>query len=201
MSDVLVQFDEPQLSADGRMFIAQVIASRLPTGLWEAWIEFYPRIGGDPVRTQRETEQLSRGDLRFWAAGLTPAHLTDALIRALAPEEATSAKGSAPFVSAERGAEEQTVFETNRIRNDEPVLDPVAIYQRSGEYTLRQELRALDAQQLSNIIAGHDIREIDVVDLARTYEDALAERIVAGVQHNVAKNRTLATTRETTAPK
>ncbi len=196
MSDVLVQFDEPQLSADGRMFVAQVMASRLPTGLWEAWIEFHPRIGGDPVRTPRATEQLSRGDLRFWAAGLTRTDLKDALIRALAPQEAPTATGIAQPRESERAGEEQTVLETNLLRNDDPIFDPVAVYQRSGEYTLRQELRALNARQLADIIGAFDIGEMDVVDLARTYEDALAERIVAGVQHNVDRNRTVSSRAE-----
>ena len=196
MSDVLVQFDEPQLSADGRMFVAQVMASRLPTGLWEAWIEFHPRIGGDPVRTPRATEQLSRGDLRFWAAGLTRTDLKDALIRGLAPQEAPTATGIAQPRESERAGEEQTVLDTNLLRNDDPIFDPVAIYQRSGEYTLRQELRALNARQLADIIGAFDIGEMDVVDLARTYEDALAERIVAGVQHNVDRNRTVSSRAE-----
>ena len=196
MSDVLVQFDEPQLSADGRMFVAQVMASRLPTGLWEAWIEFHPRIGGDPVRTPRATEQLSRGDLRFWAAGLTRTDLKDALIRALAPQEAPTATGIAQPRESERAGEEQTVLDTNLLRNDDPIFDPVAIYQRSGEYTLRQELCALNARQLADIIGAFDIGEMDVVDLARTYEDALAERIVAGVQHNVDRNRTVSSRAE-----
>jgi hypothetical protein len=188
MSDVLVQFDEPQLSADGRMFIAQILGSRLPSGLWEAWIEFHPRIGGEPVRTERETEQLSRGDLRFWAAGITRDHLRSALARALTPREAFSPATKRP-TATRLPDEEQTVVETSLLRTDEPVLDPEALYKRSGEYALRQELRALDAEQLATIIGAFEIEEMDVVDLARTYEDALAERIVAGVQHNVDKNR------------
>jgi hypothetical protein len=191
MPDILVQFDEPQLSTDGRMFIAQVVASRLPTGIWEAWIEFHPRIGGDPVRTGRETEQLSRGDLRFWAAGLTRAHMREALARALAPTEAAAPQSSAERAELTRGSHENTVLDTNRVRGEAPVLDPLAVYERSGEYTLRQELRALDARQLADIISAHDIEEMDVVDLARTYEDALAERIVAGVQHVVGKKRAM----------
>lgn len=191
MPDILVQFDEPQLSTDGRMFIAQVVASRLPTGIWEAWIEFHPRIGGDPVRTGRETEQLSRGDLRFWAAGLTRTHMREALARALAPTEAAAPQSSAERAELTRDAHENTVLDTNRLRGEAPVLDPVAVYERSGEYTLRQELRALDARQLADIISAHDIEEMDVVDLARTYEDALAERIVAGVQHVVGKKRAM----------
>ena len=188
MTDVLVQFDEPQLSADGRMFIAQVLGDRLPTGLWAAWFEFHPRIGGDPVRTNRETEQLSRGDLRFWAAGVTQESLREALERALD----SRGKGTMPEPSAiasdERGTPDEAVLETNVVKSAEPLLNPVSLYQRAGEYTLRQELRALDARQLADIIEAFDIGDMDVVDLARTYEDALAERIVASVQHNVARN-------------
>lgn len=193
MSDVLVQFDEPQLSADGRMFTAQVVGARLPTGLWEAWIEFHPRVGGDPVSTRRETEQLSRGDLRFWAAGITRAHLKDALARALGREAASTQQGSARAGAAGKTPDEHMALETQFLRNDEPALDPMAVYRQFGEYTLRQELRALDARELASIISVYDIEEMEVVDLARTYEDALAERIVAGVQHNVARARTFST--------
>jgi hypothetical protein len=199
MSDVLVQFDEPQRSADGRMFTAQVMGARLPTGLWEAWIEFHPRVGGEPLRTPRETEQLSRGDLRFWAAGITREHLGAALSRALAPSD------SQPLPTNVQTAPEledgETVVETPFLRDDEPVLDPMGVYRHSGEYCLRQELRALDAQQLATIISAHAIEDMDVVDLARTYEDALAERIVASVQHNVVREQTLSDRSESRAPK
>lgn len=188
MSDVLVQFDEPQLSADGRMFIAQVQASRLPSGLWEAWIEFHPRVGGDPVWTGPETEQLSRGDLRFWAAGITREHLKDALARAIAARDASPQMRARP-VAAGMIDENQPVLDTGVGRLNEPALDPESLYERFGEYALRQELRALDAQQLATIIDAFGIAEMDVVDLARTYEDALAERIVAAVQQNVDRNR------------
>ncbi|HXF24668.1 MAG TPA: hypothetical protein VN602_09110 [Gemmatimonadaceae bacterium] len=201
MSDVLVQFDEPQLSADGRMFTAEVRGNRLPTGLWEAWIEFQPRIGGDPVRTPRETEQLSRGDLRFWAAGITRDQLRDALARALAPHEAQHADASARVTDTGDTVEDEPVLETTQAASDDPVLDPFAVYRHSGEYTLRQELRGLDAQQLADIIGKYRIADIDVIDLARTYEDALAERIVADVQHNVDTNRTPSPAPESRAEK
>lgn len=189
MSDILVQFDEPQLCTDGRMFTAEVRGQRLPTGLWEAWIEFYPRIGGEPVRTPPETEQLSRGDLRFWAAGITRAHLADALATALNWCGTASPDVTASTTGLSQNASQQAALDTNLMRTDAPILDPIAVYQRSGEYTLRQELRGLDARQLDSIIAAFNIAEMDVIDLARTYEDALAERIVAGVQHNVGSNR------------
>lgn len=185
MSDILVQFDEPQLSADGRMFIAEVRGQRLPTGLWEAWIEFQPRIGGDPVRTPRETEQLSRGDLRFWAAGITRAHLADALATALKWCTGTSPESIVEAAGPTLNHVLQPDLDSHDPGVDVPPLDPFAVYQRSGEYSLRQELRALDARQLDKIIAAHNVEEMDVIDLARTYEDALAERIVAAVQHRV----------------
>lgn len=185
MPDTLVQFDEPQLSADGRMFVAEVRGQRLPSGLWEAWIEFHPRIGGDPVRTPRETEQLSRGDLRFWAAGITRAHLADALERALSPRVTTDSRLVPSSPESVRSTSQRLPLDTNRVRDENPVLDPMAVYQHSGEYTLRQELRGLDAEQLADIISAYSIQGGDVTDLARTYEDALAETIVAAAQHSV----------------
>ncbi|MDQ2890273.1 MAG: hypothetical protein M3R65_06920 [Gemmatimonadota bacterium] len=189
MTDVLVQFDEPQLSADGRLFVAQVVVARLPTGLWEAWIEFQPQLGGDTMRSCRETEQLSRGDLRFWAAGITRQHLAACLKRALDSHNADNVAVVAPTTAANTtgaaGAAERMILDTSALNTEAPLLDPVAVYRQSGEYTLRQELRALDARQLADIIAGHSIEDMDVVDLARTYEDALAEQIVASVQHTV----------------
>ncbi|MGI9089496.1 MAG: hypothetical protein ACR2GG_00165 [Gemmatimonadaceae bacterium] len=198
MSEVLVQFDEPQPAPDGRLFIAQVDGQRVSEGLWEAWIEFYPRDGGEPIRTRRETEQLTRGDLRFWAAGITRRYLSEALVRALAPERSAIPRGiSVPMLesalaNARAGmhSDERMVLETNLVHISPAPLDPVEIYRRAGEYRLRQELRALDAKQLRDVIVAYDVPEIDMHDLVRTFEDALAERIVAAVQQRVGANRT-----------
>jgi hypothetical protein len=190
MAEVLVQFDEPQRSADGRYFVAQVCGRRSVQGLWEAWIEFHGTEGGDPIRTSNETEQLSRGDLRYWAAGLTRTYLQEALERAMTARGSLPAQSELSFSSFElpEGAE-QLVLETNAVNYALPVLDPVAVYRQRGEYSLRQELRALHAQHLRNIIAAFEIPEVDTIDLARTFEDALAERIVAGVQQRVGVSR------------
>lgn len=179
------------------MFTAEVRGNRLTNGLWEAWLEFQPRVGGDPVRTPRETEQLSRGDLRFWAAGITRDQLKDALARALTAGQGLHTELPVNAAVSGEPHTEQTVLETNQFGYDERVLDPFAVYKRSGEYTLRQELRGLDARQLAAIIGTYQIADMDVLDLARTYEDALAERIVAGVQHNVDANRPLSPRPET----
>lgn len=189
MPDVLVQFDDPQRSADGRLFTAQAIGDRLATGLWQAWIEFHPRVGGDPVRTPPETEQLSRSDLRFWAAGITPAHLAASLSAALSNRDLSSVGASTNALELPSRQGEQAVFHPASARTEEPVIDPIKLFELSGEYSLRQELRAMDASQLADIITAYGIMDVDVTDLARTYEDALAERIVACVQHSVATNR------------
>ncbi|HEY7897808.1 MAG TPA: hypothetical protein VIC03_05300 [Gemmatimonadaceae bacterium] len=190
MSETLVQFDEPQLSADGRMFIAQVRGEQVPTGLWEAWLEFQPRIGGEPVRTAPETEQLSRGDLRFWAAGITRAHLAEALERALHWHSSGPTRPVNSVTGASSAAGHRLSADPVVVAGASPILDPIALYQRSGEYTLRQELRELDARRLADIIGAFGIDEVDVLDLARTYEDALAEKIVASVQQRVESIRT-----------
>jgi hypothetical protein len=192
MPEVLVQFDEPKRAADGRLFVAQVCGQRLPLGIWEAWIEFSPLDGGDPVSTGPATEQLTRGDLRFWAAGLTRKYLDDALVKALSPQAIWPRRAPLPpFELPDDLADgEHMVLETNAIHRPRPVVDPFAAYAR-GEYALRQELRVLDAAHLRDVIIAYNLPEVDTSIMARTFEDALVERIVAGVQQSVGVRPTL----------
>jgi hypothetical protein len=186
MPEVLVQFDEPQQAADGRLFVAQVKGSRMESGLWEAWIEFHPHDGGDPVRTGAETEQLTRGDLRYWAGRLTRDDLSEALNRSLPPNEyVPAARSRADGAFGTDRPTEQTAMDSMVIRYALPALDPIAVLGERGEYDLRQELRALTARELQEIISSYTIPEFDVHDITRTFEDALAERIVAGAQQRV----------------
>ena len=190
MAVSLVLFDEPLLSADGRIFTAQVRGQQLATGLWEAWLEFQPNLRGETIRTPAETEQLSRGDLRFWAAGITHAHLADSLRTALQtqstifPQTRTRATQSEAYVD---GPATDVELEGDARAG----VDPIALYERTGEYALRQVLRELDAPQLADIMEAMGLDGADVLDLAPTYEDALAVRIVAGVQQYVELNRTI----------
>lgn len=186
MAVTLVQFDEPQVSTDGRVFTVQVRAQQRQGGLWEAWLDFQPSAGGDSVSTTPETEQLSRSDLRYWAAGITRQYLADALERALQSH-------------TKRLAEAVYERSTNRVGNtndaplekaDAGILDPIALYERTGEYAFRQVLRELEAPELADIIESMGLDAADMEDLAPTFEDALAERIVVGVQQCVGSNRT-----------
>lgn len=182
MPELLVQFDEPQPAPDGRLFVAQVNGRRATNGLWEAWLEFYPREGGEPVRTGRETEQFTRGDLRFWAAGITRQYLSEALIRAL-----TGSSSQAPWRSAGLLAEDFGTYDLAPNGFDlevsaGPLPDPAELYRSGGERRLRQELRALSAAELREIMAVHGITEAPVAEPGRTFEDALSDNIVASVQ-------------------
>ncbi|HXC24542.1 MAG TPA: hypothetical protein VNU46_01415 [Gemmatimonadaceae bacterium] len=185
MSEILVQFDEPQRGTDGRSYIAQVCGRLVADDLWEAWIEFAPTDGRDSVRTGRETEQFTRGDLRYWAAHLTREYLDEALPRALTHTPHVTHPTMALIAMDVLVGEEHMVLETDLLLRPVPVLDPFALYRQSGTYTLRQELRALDARRLQDIIAAYEISALDTDDVLRTFEDALAERIVADVQQRV----------------
>ncbi len=80
--DVLIRFDGPITGLDGKRYHAQVCGQLADDGLWEGWIEFEPAEGGDWFRSPRETEQPNRGDLAYWATGLTHTYLQGALERA-----------------------------------------------------------------------------------------------------------------------
>lgn len=155
-------------------------------GLWEAWIEFYPRDGGEPARTRRETEQLTRGDLRFWAAGITRTYLAQALVRAISPAHTVTTRELATLntEARRRSDDEHTVLETDLIHSSTS-LNPMSVYRKGGEYVLRQKLRALDARQLRDLILAYGIPELDIRDATPTFEDALAERIVVAAQQSV----------------
>lgn len=83
---VLVKFENVVRSEDGRTWLAQVCGRQAAENMWEGWIEFEPRDGGEVIRTPRETSQPNRQDLEYWAGGLTAAYLEGALARALDPD-------------------------------------------------------------------------------------------------------------------
>ncbi|MEX2284557.1 MAG: hypothetical protein WEE89_18860 [Gemmatimonadota bacterium] len=86
MADVLVQFENEIVDADQHAYVARVCGREAEDGLWDGWVEFEPKAGGETLRTPRETRQPNRTDLDYWAAGLTVTYLEGALQRALDPE-------------------------------------------------------------------------------------------------------------------
>lgn len=177
MPDVLAQFDERIALSDGRGYFAQACAAPNQDGLWEGWIEFIPADGGAAVRTARETTQPSRAAAAYWASGLTPVFLEGALNRALNPpvRKVTAAPESvfeSPAPSAPAGVDPS---------GGQPapaILDPYSVY-RKGERLLRQELGALSAWHLANVVLGYRMSEELPTVLNSLPKAALIELIVA----------------------
>jgi hypothetical protein len=176
--EILGQFDEPVPAEDGTLYQAQACGASMPDGLWEAWIEFIPVDGGQPIRSPRETTQPNRTDTIYWASGLTPVYLEGALQRARRGPvvKRAIARPTAPFF--DRPA---VVVADDRVRPvGEAILDPFAVYER-GDVALRQKLRALSAIHLVNIIAAYNLSDEPAAALSHLPHATLVDIIAAAV--------------------
>lgn len=70
-------------SREGESYRALVIGEQQPDGAWHGRIDFHPLIGGKARSTGRETTQVSRGALEYWATGLEPIYFEGAFERAV----------------------------------------------------------------------------------------------------------------------
>ena len=175
MAEVLARFS--QRIRDGvTAFQAQACGAPMSDGRWSAWIEFIPVDGGHPLCSPRETTQPNRTDAKYWATGLTPVYLEGALQRAQKPLVRKHAEPAAPMFAEPL---------PDLVEEDPPpsdaVLDPVSIYQKS-EGLLRQQLGALSAWHLVNIIRAYGLSEEPGSVLKQLPAPSLIARIVAGCQ-------------------
>jgi hypothetical protein len=174
--EVFVTFTELVSGPDGRQFVARACGSLGTDGLWQGWVEFSPLDAGVVLRSQRETTQPNRQDLRYWATGLTPVYLEGSLARTLSPP-ATTAPPPAP-VSAYDGP-------ASHIRSENPasagVLNPFSVY-RKGEALLRRQLGALSGWHLINVIRGYELSEQTDRQLGALTDAELVELIVIAVR-------------------
>jgi len=69
-------------SRDGVEYRVWVMGQQREDGSWHGWIEFHPDSSGPVLVTGRETTQVSRGALHYWAGGLEPIYFDGALARA-----------------------------------------------------------------------------------------------------------------------
>ncbi len=183
MAEVLVQFETVLLAPDGRSYVPRACGGLEEAGgLWEGWIEFVPSDGSTVLRTPQETQQSDRDDLLYWATGLTDVYLEGALERALDTSQPT------PGVAALTPAYDQPAPERVgtpatevQVAHARAVLDPFEVY-RQGELILQQELSALDAMHLRNIIRAHRLVDEETVDLLGMSRLALTELILAAVR-------------------
>jgi hypothetical protein len=182
MPEILVQFEEPVLSSDGTPYRAQACGAAMDTGMWEGWIEFVPLDGGTPVRSRRETTQPNRGDAVYWATGLSATYLEGALERAL---RGPIVKPIVP--AAEPIFDSPAPAFTSAGATSEParaILDPFSVYEK-GETLLRNQLGALSAWHLVNIVVAYELSEEPITVLNRLPQGALIEIIVAGVREQL----------------
>jgi len=164
MAEVLAEFADP-VACDGVAYRAQACGAPLGN-VWEAWIEFLPIGSGPAIRTARETTQPNFTDAQYWASGLTHVYLEGALSRALNPLVRRVVTGSRPVFDAPA---------------PEAILDPFSVYQK-GEGLLRQELGALSAWHLVNIIRTYQLSDRSTAELNALPPPALVDLIVAGVR-------------------
>ena len=176
MAEVLVEYSDPVTSKEGRTFIARACGAELDDSRWQGWIEFEPVDGGPPMRSGRETTQPNRTDTVYWATGLTPVYLEGSLDRALnpLPRPTPSAPPPPSFAGPAPAMADQPPVR-------ESVLNPFSVY-RKGESLLRNQLSALSAWHLVNIIEAYGLSEQRRADLEATPEPVLVELIVSAVQ-------------------
>jgi hypothetical protein len=178
MAEVLLQLNDPLEGSDGRHYVSRVCGRPAPNGGWEGWIEFVPEDGSRVLRSHRETRQADREALLYWATGLTPVYLDGALQRTLDPPHRAE-----PVTLPEPAYDGPAPDLRPPVHSPEvrAVLDPFSVYAK-GEELLRQELSALNAWHLRNIIRGYALLDIGDVELQRLTHAELAEWIVSAVR-------------------
>lgn len=85
MAEVLRSFPDWLVGRDGQRYRARACGRARADGRWEAWIEFVSADGRVVRRSRRETVQPNRGDLEYWASGLSSIYLDGSLERTLEP--------------------------------------------------------------------------------------------------------------------
>ena len=165
MTELLVAFQEPVLSPEGKAYQARAVGGELAGTMWQGWIEFTPIDGGVTVVSGRETTQPNRQDTVYWATGLTPVYLEGALARTLHSAPTRSQAAAPPPLP----------------RSETSVLDPFASYMK-GEMLLRRQLGALSSWHLVTIITAHGLSDQEPTALASSPPDVLIELIVLQVK-------------------
>lgn len=176
MAEVLIEFTDPVISPEGKAYTARACGAERPNHMWQGWIEFLPRDGGDPVRSGRETTQPNRLDTLYWATGLTAVYLEGALHRALNPLVRPVARGMARPVF---DGPAPNIFAVDP--NAKSILNPFSVY-RKGESLLRNQLSALSGWHLVNIIRSHRLSTADQAVLEATPPAELVDLIVNRVK-------------------
>ncbi|MBA2244740.1 MAG: hypothetical protein H0W11_07265 [Gemmatimonadetes bacterium] len=185
MAEVLVQFTRPVVGSSGQAYLPRACGRLREDGLWEGWIEFVSDDGSPVLRSPRETVQSDRVDLRYWATGLTRAHLEGSLRRALDPVRPRPTANPTPAYDAPApspaftGATAVPPHPTVRI-----LPNPFEAYAR-GEEALRRQLHSPDAAYLRELIRTYGLLDNPSIDLWRMSKAALVGLALVAVRERL----------------
>jgi hypothetical protein len=175
---VVLEYSRAVASPQGKLYVARACGRVGDDGRWEGWLEFTPVGRGAVLRSRRETTQPALADLEYWASGLSDVYLAGALERAMTPpHRRRSPTAARPAYS---GPAPDVVDEAVSVR-PRAVLDPFAVYAQ-GESVLRQEIGALAAGHLVNIIRAYGLSEEPSSALNQLSASALVHLIVDAVR-------------------
>ena len=183
MSEILVKFDEPISTPDGRKFFAQAAGKETDARYWEGWLEFLPvDDSSDPICSERETTQPNRKSVEYWAQGLTRVYLQGALNRALKPAAvARQSTEQTPEPSRFSAPRQVSRAPLSNATGRRPILDPYAVYAQ-GEQILRSELSALSRDQVETIASAYGFSAPESAGTGTASGADLVDTVVKGVR-------------------
>jgi hypothetical protein len=169
MAELIADLETTVVSPQTGEYYAQVVAEQLPSGLWEAWLEFVPLADDEAVLlTDTETTQSSREDLVSWAAAVTPVYLEGAFARAAR-------------VSGRRSLARSYDATIGQIP-----FDPFEMLQVVGKEGMRVRLRALTRAELLAVIGEYGLNPA-AKSLVRLSDSQLVTFIVTAVEVQTAR--------------
>ena len=195
MAEVLMEFANEFVTADGTDYEARACGREREDGLWEGWVEFTPKAGGTALRTGRETTQPNEKDIRYWASGLTGPYLEGALSRAEQPDtpvraprvaQAAAFDGPAPSHARATPPGAGAGAKNSAATTSRAILDPFEVY-GEGDGMLARQLGALDENQLHNIIRVHRLSDESADELRARSRTQLVGTIVAAVERRLGR--------------
>lgn len=171
-------------STDGAVYRVRACGSEMDESRWQGWLEFEPIVGGETMRSARETTQPNRTDLVYWATGVSSVYIEGSLNRTLNPlVRPIEPPVPSPVFDGPAPPSTQGPPPTSS------VLNPFSVY-RKGEMLLRDQLHALSPWHLVNIILAYELSEIAVDDLNLMPAAELIELIVVSVRMEVEEGAT-----------
>lgn len=174
MSEIISHLDDTVTDQSGRSYYVNVAAEHTSEGQWEAWLEFLPLDDSDPLLTDTETVQPTRGAVAHWAETLGEAYLQGAFERAMRQDAVRAARIATGL------------YETGSLA-PAAAIDPFELF-RLGKDVLRMELRPLTRAELLSIIELHELNPAQL-RLARLSTSQLITFIATATEAQVLQGR------------